>query len=192
MSNPAPRSIPHRTSNPQPYRESSEHRTNPVTADPGGRTSSSPNFPSSETQATNDTSRPRAPTSFASEYHIADSQPSTESVVRKIVKPGSVLFEHREVPAITRQRVDRPPNMDRRHPSSFQQLEKLGEGTYATVSSSEHWALSGSRLTCMTGLQRAQSTDWRTGRAERNPPRQRRGHAEHGDPRDQSDERVEA
>lgn len=24
--------------------------------------------------------------------------------------------------------------MDKRHPSSFQQLEKLGEGTYATVS----------------------------------------------------------
>lgn len=23
--------------------------------------------------------------------------------------------------------------MDKRHPSSFQQLEKLGEGTYATV-----------------------------------------------------------
>lgn len=26
------------------------------------------------------------------------------------------------------------PIMDKRHPSSFQQLEKLGEGTYATVS----------------------------------------------------------
>lgn len=25
--------------------------------------------------------------------------------------------------------------MDKRHPSSFQQLEKLGEGTYATVGS---------------------------------------------------------
>lgn len=155
MSNSAPRSIPHRTSNPQPYRDSSEHRTDPATADPGGRTSSSQNFPSSETQPTNNTSRPRAPalrtetnTSFSSEYNIADSQPSTESVVRKIVKPGSVLFEHREVPAITRQRVDRPPNMDRRHPSSFQQLEKLGEGTYATVSSSVHWVLSDFRLTC--------------------------------------------
>jgi negative regulator of PHO system len=27
-----------------------------------------------------------------------------------------------------------PAAMDKRHPSSFQQLEKLGEGTYATVS----------------------------------------------------------
>ena len=27
-----------------------------------------------------------------------------------------------------------PAEMDKRHPSSFQQLEKLGEGTYATVS----------------------------------------------------------
>lgn len=29
---------------------------------------------------------------------------------------------------------DPPVEMDKRHPSSFQQLEKLGEGTYATVS----------------------------------------------------------
>jgi hypothetical protein len=27
--------------------------------------------------------------------------------------------------------------MDKRHPSSFQQLEKLGEGTYATVCAAE-------------------------------------------------------
>jgi hypothetical protein len=35
--------------------------------------------------------------------------------------------------------------MDRRNPSSFQQLEKLGEGTYATVRFSVH--LDGPRLT---------------------------------------------
>jgi negative regulator of the PHO system len=29
-------------------------------------------------------------------------------------------------------------SMDKRHPSSFQQLEKLGEGTYATVCFSHH------------------------------------------------------
>lgn len=34
---------------------------------------------------------------------------------------------------------EQPPveDMDKRHPSSFQQLEKLGEGTYATVSEEE-------------------------------------------------------
>jgi len=32
----------------------------------------------------------------------------------------------------------RIPPMDKRHPSSFQQLEKLGEGTYATVSNSHN------------------------------------------------------
>jgi len=38
-------------------------------------------------------------------------------------------------------RLDReafsPVVMERKHPSTFQQLEKLGEGTYATVSMSE-------------------------------------------------------
>jgi hypothetical protein len=38
------------------------------------------------------------------------------------------------------------PVMDnRRHPSSFQQLEKLGEGTYATVRAARDWA---ARHTC--------------------------------------------
>jgi hypothetical protein len=32
---------------------------------------------------------------------------------------------------------DHTSDMDKRHPSSFQQLEKLGEGTYATVSAME-------------------------------------------------------
>jgi negative regulator of the PHO system len=31
-----------------------------------------------------------------------------------------------------------PATMDKRHPSSFQQLEKLGEGTYATVCAWDH------------------------------------------------------
>jgi hypothetical protein len=33
----------------------------------------------------------------------------------------------------TLDKEEAPATMDKRHPSSFQQLEKLGEGTYATV-----------------------------------------------------------
>lgn len=62
---------------------------------------------------------------------------TTHEVVRRIISPGSVLFQHQPPPPVTRQRLQeptpQPANMDRRHPSSFQQLEKLGEGTYATV-----------------------------------------------------------
>ena len=62
---------------------------------------------------------------------------SAVELVRRIVSPSSILFENQPLPAPTRQRISGPPhrqaNMDRRHPSSFQQLEKLGEGTYATV-----------------------------------------------------------
>lgn len=58
--------------------------------------------------------------------------------VRRIVSPSSILFADQPLPAPTRQHIAGPPHrqatMDRRHPSSFQQLEKLGEGTYATVS----------------------------------------------------------
>ena len=38
-----------------------------------------------------------------------------------------------------------PAAMDKRHPSSFQQLEKLGEGTYATVRREQiYWSGTGS------------------------------------------------
>lgn len=73
-----------------------------------------------------------------------------------------------------------PVEMDKRHPSSFQQLEKLGEGTYATVSSktplfegqrgfvphiiqpycSRSDTSQNSMLT-LSGLQRSKSTDRR-------------------------------
>jgi len=93
-------------------------------------------------------------------------------IVRRIVSPGSVLFQNQPPPPCTRDRQQQPPqpaNMDRRHPSSFQQLEKLGEGTYATVSQ-----LSTGRTVAdppTLGLQRAKQTDWRASRPERDPPR---------------------
>lgn len=153
MSYSAPRSIPHRTSNPQPYRDGREYCADSAAAD---------HCPSRETQATHTTIQPRAvplrtdtDTSFSSDYNTADSEPSTESVVRRIVKPGTVLFQHRDIPAVTRQRVDRPPTMDRRHPSSFQQLEKLGEGTYATVGRLPRRIVIELPLTRTTGLQRS-------------------------------------
>lgn len=67
--------------------------------------------------------------------------PHEHDIVRRIVSPGSVLFQNQPPPPCTRDRQQQPPqpaNMDRRHPSSFQQLEKLGEGTYATVCPLSH------------------------------------------------------
>lgn len=82
----------------------------------------------------------RADTQSAFAATVAQSRSQvlpTHEIVRRIVSPGSVLFQSQPPPACTRERKQQPPqpaNMDRRHPSSFQQLEKLGEGTYATVS----------------------------------------------------------
>jgi hypothetical protein len=67
-----------------------------------------------------------------------------------------------------------------RNPSSFQQLEKLGEGTYATVRRSVSSYTILTRLTCLrTGLQRAQSPDGRICRPQRDPSRLRRGYTQH-------------
>lgn len=69
------------------------------------------------------------------------------------------------------------PDMDnKRNPSSFQQLEKLGEGTYATVRQSSILQLQ-RVLTPPTGLQRSQPPDGRVCRLEGDPPRLGRGHA---------------
>lgn len=70
--------------------------------------------------------------------------------------------------------------MDKRHPSSFQQLEKLGEGTYATVrvAPPRPHALQGSpRVDAdeVAGLQRPQWADGPVRGSERNPSGQRGG-----------------
>lgn len=83
---------------------------------------------------------------------------NTQAFIDSICTPASLLWDRRHVsqqrpsftpplrtsssPAVHRTRVivgenleteDNIEEMDKRHPSSFQQLEKLGEGTYATV-----------------------------------------------------------
>lgn len=55
---------------------------------------------------------------------------TTRQYVERIISPGSILFRYTEVPELTRQRLQtatrvKVPDMDRRHPSSFQQLEKV-------------------------------------------------------------------
>lgn len=81
--------------------------------------------------------------------------------------------------------------MDKRLPSSFQQLEKLGEGTYATVST---WLVTSDRapLTPTLGIQGPQSTDGRVCRAQRDSPRLRGRNAFDRDSRDIAHERAEA
>ena len=109
---------------------------------------------------------------------------------------GTLSLEDRSDSSISVRDLGGGPNIvimdNKRHPSSFQQLEKLGEGTYATV---RH--LTFSRRPCRTclrlsGLQRAQPPDGRVRCLERNSPRLRRRDAEHGDSRDIADERTEA
>lgn len=55
--------------------------------------------------------------------------------VGRIVSPGSVLFRYTDIPEFTKQRLQTAtrvevPDMDRRHPSSFQQLEKVSSSNY--------------------------------------------------------------
>ena len=77
-------------------------------------------------------------------------------------------------------------SMDKRHPSSFQQLEKLGEGTYATVS----LVHSSKTVLIFLGFQRAKSTNRRACSAQGNPPRFRGRHPFHCYTRDIVDERA--
>ncbi|KAK5052497.1 negative regulator of the PHO system [Exophiala bonariae] len=75
-----------------------------------------------------------------SQQSRAQSQPqpqklTAQQLAERVISPGSILFQHSAAPLPARQRLQERGHaeMDRRHPSSFQQLEKLGEGTYATV-----------------------------------------------------------
>lgn len=128
------------------------------------------------------------------------------SPLRKTTTIGDILFDHRYSsvpklppyprftiypsrpdpdPAVTRGRPLANPhtttNMDgKRHPSSFQQLEKLGEGTYATVTTPR----APPPLTACqslippphTGLQGPQPRDGRACRPQGDPSRFRRRH----------------
>ncbi|ETN39589.1 serine/threonine-protein kinase pef1 [Cyphellophora europaea CBS 101466] len=66
-------------------------------------------------------------------------RPTVQSFLDRVTSPGTVLYQHSRVPPPGKTWAqetlkNNPKVMDnRRHPSSFQQLEKLGEGTYATV-----------------------------------------------------------
>ncbi|MCJ1287758.1 negative regulator of the PHO system [Xylographa opegraphella] len=71
--------------------------------------------------------------------------PSALQVAQRLVAPRNVLQPSYSLPVVPSQQETGPiyyatgaplhsrDPMDKRHPSSFQQLEKLGEGTYATV-----------------------------------------------------------
>ncbi|KAL8737406.1 MAG: hypothetical protein Q9181_001713 [Wetmoreana brouardii] len=59
-------------------------------------------------------------------FYPAVSSYNQQQYQHRIPQPG-------QVPTSTPTRLPLKATMDKRHPSSFQQLEKLGEGTYATV-----------------------------------------------------------
>lgn len=63
---------------------------------------------------------------------------STNQIANQLISPRDVLCcegsgSTTAKPTPARAHSSAPHVMDKRHPSSFQQLEKLGEGTYATV-----------------------------------------------------------
>ena len=143
-------SLPHRTSH-----SSSATASTPTSSHAPNRAAdesrSPPNPATNNTSATNSANSEPQSQPQGQQTIVGSSNPvatraarpgaprTSADVVRRIVSPGSVLFAHQPPPPITVQRLQeftpRPnANMDRRHPSSFQQLEKLGEGTYATVS----------------------------------------------------------
>lgn len=126
-------SIPHRTSNP-----ATSHTS--ASANSGSNTATE-SHPTSPTATSHNSQRPQIQgrQSTTGTSQVRTNRPETHEIVRRIVSPGSVLFQHQPPPPVTRDRLEQAPNstvttnMERRHPSSFQQLEKLGEGTYATV-----------------------------------------------------------
>ncbi|KAK5234482.1 negative regulator of the PHO system [Exophiala xenobiotica] len=58
---------------------------------------------------------------------------TAQQLAERVISPTSVLFPSGTAPPSRLQDRRSYTDMDRKHPSSFQQLEKLGEGTYATV-----------------------------------------------------------
>lgn len=143
-------SLPHRGSN-----QSSEQK--PDTSRTGrDRNSSGSDSPAATTASSTGHSQPQkeqesrsrpqhtrtiSNTSDVSDPGFAQREPpdiaAQVEIVKRIVRPGTVLFQHQPPPEVTTRRLQQasqgPSHMDRRNPSSFQQLEKLGEGTYATV-----------------------------------------------------------
>ncbi|RMZ82129.1 hypothetical protein DV737_g2199, partial [Chaetothyriales sp. CBS 132003] len=96
--------------------------------------------PGASAWATAAAARPRrAPSTSSSQLtQIRPSSSRTpQQIAERIVSPSSFLLQHSQTPFPAKFRAREASVaaiMDnRRHPSSFQQLEKLGEGTYATV-----------------------------------------------------------
>ncbi|KIV80546.1 serine/threonine-protein kinase pef1 [Exophiala sideris] len=86
------------------------------------RTSISSTTSSAPSQSSHSHSRPQKPHRLTAQ-ELAD----------RVISPRSILFQYGTTPPPRPQARRQYTEMDRRHPSSFQQLEKLGEGTYATV-----------------------------------------------------------
>ncbi|KAI4182759.1 MAG: hypothetical protein L6R41_005780 [Letrouitia leprolyta] len=80
--------------------------------------------------------RPPAPQYHQSSQNLPISSANYYQQQRSSYPPQSGLTQSNPVPynaPVYTSTSSIEPKMDKRHPSSFQQLEKLGEGTYATV-----------------------------------------------------------
>lgn len=107
---------------------------------------------------------------------------TAQQLADRVISPGSVLFQGTSAPPPARTNVqDRRSytDMDRRHPSSFQQLEKVCDHIICwppVVPQCVLIHISVGRGNIRHRLQRPQPTNGRTRCVERNSPRLRRRH----------------
>lgn len=119
---------------------------------------------------------------------------TAQQLAERVISPGSVLFAHSPAPPPGRERLQQRRSlaeMDRRHPSSFQQLEKVCSHVLPTKTSVTLTRIQVRRGDICHGLQGPESTDRRTGRAQRDSPRFGRRHTLDRHPRNQFDERAQ-
>lgn len=131
--------------------------------------------------------------SSSSQTRSQPQRPTPQQIVERITSPGTVLFQHSQNPPPGRLRTQgqssRADMDNRRHPSSFQQLEKARSLGFLR---SRLTVTSARRRNICHSLQGPQPANWRTRCAEGDPPRFRRRHTIDRNPRNQPDERTEA
>ena len=154
-----------------------------------------------------------AVTSSITNTHKALQTESIIQVADRLICPQDVLCCNRQKspkPKPVRANSSTPHIMDKRHPSSFQQLEKVRTDTcsYGMIAlltwpcslvkepTQQYdliaWACSYNALIdALLGFQGPESPDWRVGGTERDPPRLRRRHSLDGDSGDLLNERAQ-
>lgn len=150
----APAALPHRDSTSSSSTVTVTSATGPAAASDVGTPTQKPvpaSVPKSHSSARpesqpSSTQQPPPPPSHQSRQSTAHAATdpthhtsTPRRIAQRIISPGALLFKHTDLPFITKQRLrdlennPRKPYMDRRHPSSFQQLEKVSHPRLRTI-----------------------------------------------------------